>query len=62
IRADGDGRTALVYFTSHGPVHYAVVVEAPTEGLSESQGALLEIIRSVQFTGPTAPPAAPAPR
>lgn len=58
IRADGDGRTALVYFTSHGAVHYAVVVEAPTDGLAESQGALIEIVRSVRFTGATAPPVA----
>jgi hypothetical protein len=44
------GRAALVYFTAHGPVYYALVAEAPARGFAEMQPALLGVVRSVQFS------------
>lgn len=68
VQATGEGRTAMIYFTSHGSAHYAVVVDAPERQFAEAQPALLDLVRSIRFTAPlpeatagTAPAATPAP-
>jgi hypothetical protein len=51
-RAEGGGRTALVYFTAHGPTHYAIVASAPSDRFISATGSLLGIARSVRFHEP----------
>jgi hypothetical protein len=48
-RAVGGGRTALVYFTAHGPTHYAIVASSPSDQFISTTGALLGVARSVRF-------------
>jgi hypothetical protein len=49
FRAQGGGRSALVYFTQHGTVYYALIASAPSDRFVAATGALLGAARSVRF-------------
>lgn len=48
FRMEGEGQTALVYYTAHGPAYYFVGVSAPTDA---DEGALLALAWSIRFDG-----------
>jgi len=49
FRAEGGGRSALVYFTQHGTAHYVLIASAPADRFVAATGALLGVARSVRF-------------
>ncbi len=53
FRAEGGGRSALVYFTSHGGSHYAVVASTTTDRFVAATGALLGVVQSMRFDEPS---------
>jgi hypothetical protein len=49
FRAEGGGRSALVYFTAHGGIHYAMIASAPSDRFVALTGTLLGVAQSVRF-------------
>lgn len=52
-RAEGDGQSALVYFTAHNGTHYALVASTSSDRFIAATGALLGIAQSMQFLDPS---------
>ena len=50
-RTQGNGRLGTIYFTQHGSAFYAIHVSAPVDVFEEQLPALLDVVRTIRFTG-----------